>query len=194
MAQRIRVLITVKAYPQLSEKYKETVCVAGIRMDTRHPRHVRLFPVPFRDLERAKQFEKYDIVEVHATEHVGDSRPESLRPNLGTLERVTSTRVATGRSAPGGSPRWSPRRCARSNAASRSTAPHSECSAPSGSPASAWNRRASGRRVLRRWLPSSTCSTAAQEARSAALPVQLQLQRPHVTMARPGETPAIQAR
>jgi hypothetical protein len=81
-------LITVKAYPQLSEKYKETVCVAGIRMDTRCPRHVRLFPVPFRDLERAKQFEKYDIVEVDATEHAGDSRPESLRPNLGTLERV----------------------------------------------------------------------------------------------------------
>jgi len=88
MVQRIRVLITVKAYPQLSEKYKETVCVAGVRMDTPQPRHVRLFPVPFRDLERGKQFEKYDIVEVDTTEHAGDTRPESLRPNLATLERV----------------------------------------------------------------------------------------------------------
>lgn len=88
MAERIRVLITVKAYPQLSEKYKETVCVAGIRMDGERPRHVRLFPVPFRDMERGKQFEKYDVVEVDVTPHAGDNRPESLRPNLSTLERV----------------------------------------------------------------------------------------------------------
>lgn len=88
MTQRIRVLITVKAYPQLSEKYKETVCVAGVRMDGARPQHVRLFPVPFRDLERGKQFKKYDIVEVDVTPHAGDSRPESLRPNLSTLAVV----------------------------------------------------------------------------------------------------------
>jgi hypothetical protein len=88
MAQRIRVMITVKAYPQLSDRYKETVCVAGIRLDTARPEHVRLFPVPFRDLERGKQFEKYDIIEVDVAGHTGDNRPESLRPNLDTLRRV----------------------------------------------------------------------------------------------------------
>jgi hypothetical protein len=88
MAQRITVLITVKAYPQLSEKYKETVCVAGIRLDTEQPRHVRLFPVPFRDMDKGKQFDKYDIVEVEVTEHPGDNRPESLRPRLDTLKKV----------------------------------------------------------------------------------------------------------
>lgn len=88
MTQRIRVLITVKAYPQLSERYKETVCVAGVRMDSERPEHVRLFPVPYRDLDMDKQFEKYDIIEVEVTPHAGDRRPESLRPNLATLRRV----------------------------------------------------------------------------------------------------------
>ena len=88
MAQRIKVLITVKAYPTLSERYKETVCVAGVRMDHGQPAHVRLFPVPFRDLDAAKQFKKYDVVEVDVTPHAGDNRPESLRPRLDTLEVV----------------------------------------------------------------------------------------------------------
>lgn len=88
MAQRIRVLITVKAYPTLSGRYKETVCVAGVRMDGERPAHVRLFPVPFRDLDKGKQFAKYDVVEVDVTEHAGDNRPESLRPRLDTLEVV----------------------------------------------------------------------------------------------------------
>lgn len=84
--ERIRVMITVKAYPTLSKRYDETVCVAGIRIDTPVPEHVRLFPVPFRDLERARQFDKYDIVEVEVREHAVDIRPESRRPLLDTLK------------------------------------------------------------------------------------------------------------
>jgi hypothetical protein len=88
MTQRIRVLITVKAYPTLSERYRETVCVAGIRTDGESPAHVRLFPVPFRDLDEGKQFAKYDVVEVDVVEHAGDNRPESQRPRLDTLKVV----------------------------------------------------------------------------------------------------------
>lgn len=86
--ERIRVLITVKAYPSLSTKYSETVCVAGVRLDGPAPEHVRLFPVPFRDLDAAVQFSKYDIVEVDVRRHEEDRRPESFRPNLQTLQVV----------------------------------------------------------------------------------------------------------
>ncbi len=86
--QRIRVMITVKAYPTVSRQYNETVCVAGIRVDTPHPEHVRLFPVPFRDLEQAQQFHKYDLVEVDVSGHARDDRPESRRPDLSTLRVV----------------------------------------------------------------------------------------------------------
>ncbi|GGY58083.1 hypothetical protein GCM10010385_04060 [Streptomyces geysiriensis] len=87
--QRARIMITVKTYPELSNKYRETSCVAGIRLDQGTPQHVRLFPVPFRLLTEDAQFSKYSIIEVDVEPHgQRDSRPESLRPDLGTLEIV----------------------------------------------------------------------------------------------------------
>jgi hypothetical protein len=87
-SERIRVLITVKAYPQLSHSYGETVCVAGVRIDGPQMQFVRLFPVPFRNMELERQFAKYSIVEVDVSPHVTDTRPESLRPNLDTLQII----------------------------------------------------------------------------------------------------------
>ncbi|MFE5513869.1 hypothetical protein ACFQ9J_25390 [Streptomyces sp. NPDC056529] len=81
-------MITVKTYPELSSKYRETSCVAGIRLDQGTPQHVRLFPVPFRLLQQEAQFQKYSIVEVDVRPHPKDRRPESLRPNLETLSVV----------------------------------------------------------------------------------------------------------
>ncbi|MFD7298367.1 hypothetical protein ACFV9W_34215 [Streptomyces sp. NPDC059897] len=81
-------MITVKTYPELSAKYRETSCVAGIRLDCDSPEHVRLFPVPFRLLEEQSQFAKYAIVEVDVRRHQQDRRPESLRPNLDTLKVI----------------------------------------------------------------------------------------------------------
>lgn len=57
-----KVLITVKAYPNPSTKYGETVCCAGIDIDT--GKWIRLYPIPFRDLDSAKQFSKYTIIEI----------------------------------------------------------------------------------------------------------------------------------
>jgi hypothetical protein len=85
---RIRVMVTVKAYPTLSKQYNETVCVAGVRMDTGRTEHIRLFPVPFRDLEQSRQFHKYDVIEVDVTGHARDDRPENPRPALDTLRVV----------------------------------------------------------------------------------------------------------
>ncbi|MFD7340898.1 hypothetical protein ACFV98_33650 [Streptomyces violascens] len=79
-------MITVKTYPEVSRKYQETSCVAGIRLDQGAPHHIRLFPVPYRLLEESSRFPKYSIVEVDIRRHTGDRRPESWRPNLDTLK------------------------------------------------------------------------------------------------------------
>jgi hypothetical protein len=94
--QRARIMITVKTYPELSTKYRETSCVAGIRLDSASPEHVRLFPVPFRLLAETTQFAKYSVIEVDVRRHERDRRPESLRPNLETLEVIESISAADG--------------------------------------------------------------------------------------------------
>jgi hypothetical protein len=70
-----RVLITVKAYPNPSISYGETVCCAGIDLDSLS--WIRLWPVPFRDLPYDQQFSKYDIIEVSCKKAPADKRPES---------------------------------------------------------------------------------------------------------------------
>ncbi|MFF8683185.1 hypothetical protein ACF07F_35270 [Streptomyces sp. NPDC015237] len=89
-------MVTVKTYPELSAKYRETSCVAGVRLDLGRPRHVRLFPVPFRLLEQQAQFAKYSVIEVDVEPHRRDGRPESLRPILETLEVIDHVSPAEG--------------------------------------------------------------------------------------------------
>ena len=80
-----KVLITVKTYPQPSQKYRETVCTAGI---TEAGEWVRLYPVPFRYLSRVSHYRKYQWVAVQLGERgaSGDPRPESHRPNLESIQ------------------------------------------------------------------------------------------------------------
>lgn len=86
MAERISLLVNVKAYPAVSEKYGEVVCVAGVRTDTPRPQWARLYPVAFRDLPFARRFKKYQHISLEASKHSSDKRPETFRPNLDTLE------------------------------------------------------------------------------------------------------------
>jgi hypothetical protein len=81
----MRILITVKAAPNPSERYGETVCVAGLRLDVGHAGWVRLYPINFRDLESDSRFRKYDVVSVTARPNPGDPRAESWRPQMDTL-------------------------------------------------------------------------------------------------------------
>jgi hypothetical protein len=69
-----RVLITVKTYPTLSRKYGETVCTAGVREDGSW---VRIYPVPFRRLDQAEQYRKFDWVECRLIRNQKDPRPET---------------------------------------------------------------------------------------------------------------------
>lgn len=80
--QNAKVLIVVKASPNPSTKYGDTVCVAGIRMREDGPEWIRLYPVPFRSLERADQFRKYELLEMRVAPNTSDPRPESYRPDL----------------------------------------------------------------------------------------------------------------
>lgn len=83
---RIRVLPTVKAYPVVDHvSFSEAVCVAGITFDPPH-RWVRLFPLDFRGLERARQFKKYEVISLDAKRSTKDARPESMTPVLDSIE------------------------------------------------------------------------------------------------------------
>lgn len=71
-----RVLITVKTYPTLSRKYGETVCTAGVREEGSW---VRIYPVPFRRLDEAEQYKKFDWIECRLIRNSSDPRPETFR-------------------------------------------------------------------------------------------------------------------
>jgi hypothetical protein len=86
VAERIALLITVKAYPAVSTKYGEAVCVAGIRTDVKRPEWVRLFPVEYRELPWAHRFKKYQHITLEAWKHSTDRRPETYRPDMSTVE------------------------------------------------------------------------------------------------------------
>jgi hypothetical protein len=81
VVEQISLLVTVKAYPAISQKYGEVVCVAGIRTDTPAPTWARLFPVPYRDIPFGQRFKKYQHISLEAEHHSGDKHPETFRPN-----------------------------------------------------------------------------------------------------------------
>jgi hypothetical protein len=83
---RLQVLVTVKAAPNPSDKYGETVCVAGLSVDPVRPGWIRLYPINFRELGDDASFSKYDIVSINAVPARQDSRRESWRPQMHTLQ------------------------------------------------------------------------------------------------------------
>ena len=82
----MQVLVTVKAYPQPSRTYGETVCVAGVRTDTDTPVWIRLYPVAYRELAFADRFKKYQFMNLRAFRSASDQRPESYKPNIPSAE------------------------------------------------------------------------------------------------------------
>ena len=83
----MKVLVTVKAYPALSRKYKETVCTAGI---TENGEWIRIYPIPFRQIDYDKRFQKYEWVELDLVRNLSDFRPESFRPYDINLSDIVS--------------------------------------------------------------------------------------------------------
>lgn len=81
--QRESILILAKTYPSPSKKHSETVCVAGINSDGLIR---RLFPIPFRLLAGENQFKKWQWVHAIISKSSEDSRPESYKLYVDTIE------------------------------------------------------------------------------------------------------------
>jgi len=76
------ILILCKTYPSPSGKYVETSCVAG--MDAAGTL-IRLFPVPFRLIDGAQQFKKWQWINARIERAPGDRRPESHKLFVDTV-------------------------------------------------------------------------------------------------------------
>ena len=76
------ILITVKSYPNPSTKYVESSCTAGL---TRNREWLRLHPLPFRTLEDAKQFKKYQWIRAKIKKSE-DHRPESHKVDCDSIK------------------------------------------------------------------------------------------------------------
>lgn len=72
-----KILIAVKTYPTLSEKYDELVCTAGFRKDGSW---IRIYPVPFRKLDYSNRYQKWQWITINVTKNTKDFRKESFRP------------------------------------------------------------------------------------------------------------------
>ncbi len=83
--EKRRVCILVKAYPQPSNKYEETVCVAAVTEDHQL---VRLYPIRYRHLPAEQRFDRFDWIEAEMTRASEDPRPESFRVKEGTIRIV----------------------------------------------------------------------------------------------------------
>jgi hypothetical protein len=84
--REVKMLPLVKAYPNLSRKYGEVSCVAGLDLDTGD--WIRLYPVPFRSLEDKQQFRKYQPIRASVQRRSGDRRPESWRVDADSIEVI----------------------------------------------------------------------------------------------------------
>ena len=85
-----KILIWGKTYPELSKKYIETVCTAGV-LDSGKP--VRLYPVTYRYLND-EQFRLYQWITAGLLKNPNDTRPESYKIDCDSItlgERLPST-------------------------------------------------------------------------------------------------------
>lgn len=83
-----KVLISVKTYPTLSTKYNELVCTAGF---LENGDWIRIYPLPFRGLEKNQQYKKWRWIELDLVHNSSDIRPESYKVlNLESLEIIES--------------------------------------------------------------------------------------------------------
>lgn len=76
------ILILCKTYPSPSGKYVETSCVGG--MDESGSL-IRLYPVPFRLIDGAQQFQKWQWVNARIDRAASDRRPESHKLFVDTI-------------------------------------------------------------------------------------------------------------
>lgn len=87
MYEKKKVLLTVKAYPEQSSKYGETVCTAGITEDRKW---IRMYPVPMELFRRPNSIPRYSWIEVECKKATGEKfkRKESYKIKPSSLRIV----------------------------------------------------------------------------------------------------------
>lgn len=83
---KTRAWILVKAYPQPSQKYQETVCCAAITDDGRI---LRLYPIRYRQLNEDQKFNRFDLIEFEMWKSESDARPESYKVKEETIKIIS---------------------------------------------------------------------------------------------------------
>lgn len=96
MKKTSRVTILVKALPQPSKKYSETVCCAGL---TSTSEWERLFPIRFRHLHGKQSFKRWDIIEYSYRAPTSDRRKESRHVFEDTIKIVGKVTKASEKSS-----------------------------------------------------------------------------------------------
>ncbi len=76
------ILILAKTYPSPSAQYVETSCIAGISQEGSMR---RLYPVPFRMIEKDQKFKKWQWIDVRVEKANKDHRPESHKLYIDTI-------------------------------------------------------------------------------------------------------------
>lgn len=92
-----RILVLAKTYPSPSAQYCETSCIAGVNEGGEMR---RIYPVPFRLLEGAQHFKKWQWIEARVRKAKNDRRVESYRIDIDTLRclgTVSTKRQWSGR-------------------------------------------------------------------------------------------------
>jgi len=79
--------ILIKAQPHRSSNYFETVCCAGVGRDGKWRRQ---YPVPFRILEGAQKFGRWNWIRYEYVKGKNDKRKESQKVDANTLEIIGS--------------------------------------------------------------------------------------------------------
>ncbi len=82
-----KILVVVKATPNPSDKYRETVCTAGV---TESGKWIRLYPVPFRYMAYQSRFSKYQWVNFKIKKRSAekDFRIDSYEPEIAEIHPI----------------------------------------------------------------------------------------------------------
>ncbi|MDF0552169.1 hypothetical protein [Kamptonema sp. UHCC 0994] len=88
--KRERILIATKTYPSISQKYRETVCTAGVLLDKKDEplQWIRIYPVRYRKLVFDKQYPRWAIISANIEKNDKDSRLESYRIDDTSIEII----------------------------------------------------------------------------------------------------------
>ncbi|MEM6519626.1 MAG: hypothetical protein AAF722_09900 [Cyanobacteria bacterium P01_C01_bin.70] len=96
--QTRKILIVTKTYPTISQKYRETVCTAGILLNEEEEpiQWIRIYPVRYRDLDFEKKYKKWSMISARIEENPKDTRQESYRIDDDSIQVIREVGTADG--------------------------------------------------------------------------------------------------